>query len=96
MRWTDVIVRRRDLISVGGRGEECVTKLARTESRLHSEVSVTDVGGLTVKSKLDLRGEYRRWVQQAKSGRSRAKAMKLAIGGQFEVKTESVVTVPDP
>ena len=37
-----------------------------------------------MKSKLDLRGAYRRWVRQAKSGRSRADAMKLAIGGQFE------------
>jgi SAM-dependent methyltransferase len=37
-----------------------------------------------VKSKLDLKGAYRRWVRQAKSGRSKTEAMKLAIGGQFE------------
>jgi len=37
-----------------------------------------------VKSKLDLGGAYRRWVQQAKSGRSKADALKFAIGGQFE------------
>jgi SAM-dependent methyltransferase len=40
--------------------------------------------GLTVQSRLDLRGAYRRWVQQAKSGRSRADAMKWATGAQFE------------
>lgn len=37
-----------------------------------------------MKSKLDLSGAYRRWVRHAKSGRSTAEAMKLAIGGQFE------------
>ena len=37
-----------------------------------------------MKSKLDLSGSYRRWVQHAKSGRSKAEAMKVAIGGQFE------------
>jgi SAM-dependent methyltransferase len=37
-----------------------------------------------VKSKLDLKGVYRRWVQLAESGRSRAEAMKFAIGAQFE------------
>lgn len=37
-----------------------------------------------MKSKLDLKGAYRRWVQQARFGRSKAEAMKLAIGGQFE------------
>jgi SAM-dependent methyltransferase len=36
-----------------------------------------------VKSKLDLRGAYRWWVR-AKSSRSKAEAMKLAIGAQFE------------
>lgn len=41
-------------------------------------------GGCTVKSKLDISGAYRRWVQQAQSGRSRAGAMKFAIGAQFE------------
>ena len=37
-----------------------------------------------MKSKLDLVGAYRRWVQQSTSGRSKAEAMKYAIGGQFE------------
>jgi SAM-dependent methyltransferase len=37
-----------------------------------------------VKFKLDLRGGYRRWAEQAKYGRSTAEAMKSAIGGQFE------------
>jgi len=37
-----------------------------------------------MKNKLDLRGAYRRWVQQAKSGRSRPEAMGFAIGGEFE------------
>jgi cyclopropane fatty-acyl-phospholipid synthase-like methyltransferase len=37
-----------------------------------------------VKNKLDLKGAYRRWVQRAESGRSRAEAMKFAIGAQFE------------
>ena len=35
-------------------------------------------------SKLDVRAAYRRLVQQAKSGRSTAEALKVAIGGQFE------------
>lgn len=37
-----------------------------------------------MKSKLDLGGTYRRWVQRAKSGRSTAEAMKFSVGGQFE------------
>jgi SAM-dependent methyltransferase len=37
-----------------------------------------------VKSKFDLGAAYRRWVQQAKSGRSTAEAMKSSIGDQFE------------
>lgn len=39
---------------------------------------------MRMNNKLDLRGSYRRWVQRAKSGRSKAEAMKVAIGGQFE------------
>jgi len=35
-------------------------------------------------SKLDLRGTYQRWIQRAKSGRSRTEALKIAIGAQFE------------
>ena len=37
-----------------------------------------------MKSKLDLSGAYRRWAQEAKYGRSKAEAMKYAIGGQFD------------
>ena len=35
-------------------------------------------------SKFDIKGAYRRWVTQAKSGRSKADAMKVAIGAQFD------------
>ena len=37
-----------------------------------------------MKVRLDLRGGYRRWAQQARHGRSTPEAMKSAIGGQFE------------
>lgn len=34
--------------------------------------------------KLDFTKSYRRWLQRARSGRSKAEAVKAAIGGQFE------------
>ena len=37
-----------------------------------------------MKSKFDLGGAYRRWVERAKSGRSMAEAMKFAVGAEFE------------